>query len=435
MTLSRGNRKALFFPSYLGSGFGHVSRCLALAEELHRQGWGTYFAVAGPHAERVRRAGHPVYEPRRPFRPRAEAGESPAFMLFSDMNFQLVRDRFLSPRIVRASIREAQRLLKRVRPDVLIGDTWPLTSIVGRLAGLPVVQIIKSVVHPAAPRLIWWQDPPEGLVSPDPRPVFNPVLRRHGLPEIRRAEDLLVGDLLLVPSIPELDPLPEGVNGHTHYIGALTMTAPDVTVPPSWFNDLDPNRPLVYVTIGGGAGPVGGQRFFATVGEALAGTAWQGILSTSAKFSPSELPPLPPNVRLEAWVPGPAVIARADVVVFHGGYGTMMETVRYGTPSVVLPFHSEQEANGRRLEARMAARVLSPASATDSMRLVRSRWKYGEFATWIQPVSHLTPEELRESLALVLKDPRYRQGAMTLSAIAAEYQGASAAIELINRLV
>lgn len=424
---------ALFFPSYLGSGFGHVSRCLALAEELHNRGWRTHFALAGVHAERVRRAGHAVYEPRFPFRPQTEASEGLAFTVFSDMNFQLARDRFLSPRIVRASIREAQRWLKRVRPDVLVGDTWPLTSIVGRLAGLPVAQIVKSVVHPAAPRLIWWQEPPPGLVSPDPRPVFNPALRRYGLPEIRRAEDLLVGDLLLVPGIPELDPLPEDVDGRTHYVGALTMTNAAAAAPPPWFDALHPDRPLVYVTIGGGAGPVGGRRFFAAVGQALAGDGWQGVVSTSAKFSPSELPPPPPNVRLEAWVPGPAVIARADVVLFHGGYGTTMETVRYGTPGVVLPFHSEQEANGRRLEASGAARVLLPSR--EPFRPVPRRWWGGSFVVLVQRRSDLTAEMLRQALASVLEDASYRQNARRLSQELAGYGGPSRAADLIENLV
>jgi UDP:flavonoid glycosyltransferase YjiC (YdhE family) len=424
---------ALFFPSYLGSGFGHVSRCLALAEELHNRGWHTHFALAGAHADRVRRAGHAVHEPRRPFRPKAETSAGPAFTLFSDMNFQLARDRFLSPRIVRASVRETQRLLKRVRPDVLVGDTWPLTSIVGRLAGLPVAQIVKSVVHPAAPRLIWWQEPPPGLVSPDPRPVFNPALRRYGLPEIRRAEDLLVGDLLLVPGIPELDPLPEDVDGRTHYVGALTMTHAAAAVPPPWFDDLAPNRPLVYVTIGGGAGPVGGRDFFAAVGEALAGADWQGVVSTGAKFSPSELPPPPPNVRLEAWLPGPAVIARADVVLFHGGYGTTMETVRYGTPGVVLPFHSEQEANGRRLEASGAARVLLPSR--EPFRPAPGRWRGGSFVVLVQLRSDLTAGMLRQALASVLEDASYRQNARRLSQELAGYGGPGRAADLIENLV
>jgi len=421
---------ALFFPSYLGSGFGHVSRCLALAQELRNRGWRTHFALAGVHAGRVRQAGHVVHEPRYPFRPRTEADDGPVFTLFDSMNFQLARDRFSSPRIVRASVREAQRWLKRVQPDVLVGDTWPLTGIVGRLAGLPVVQIVKSVVHPAAPRLIWWQEPPAGLVSPDPRPVFNPVLRRYGLPDIRRAEDLLFGDLLLLPGIPELDPLPEDAARRSHYVGALTMSHAAAAAPPAWWPELDAARPLVYVTIGGGAGPVGGRDFFVTVSQALAETGWQGIVSTSAKFSPSELPPPPPNVRLEAWVPGPAVIARADAVLFHGGYGTTMELVRYGTPGVVLPFHSEQEANGRRLEASGAARVLLPSS--EPWRPVARRWRGGRFVILVQLGSDLTASALREALASVLEEASYRRNARRLSRELRRYGGPARAADLLE---
>jgi hypothetical protein len=61
-----------------------------------------------------------------------------------------------------------------------------------------------------------------------------------------------------------------------------------------------------------------------------------------------------------SWLPGAAMVARADVVLFHGGYGTMMETIRAGVPSVLLPFHTEQEGNGRRLEQNGAAQVLAP---------------------------------------------------------------------------
>jgi len=335
---------------------------------------------------------------------------------------------------VRASVREAARLIQRLKPDVLVGDTWPLTSIVGQLARLPVVQIIKSVVHPAEPRLIWWQDTPAGLISPDPRPVFNPVLQRLGLPEIRRAEDLLDGDLFLVPSIPELDPLPqEELDNRTHYVGALTQTNPEATDPPVWLYTLDPARPVVYVTIGGGAGPVGGRKFFAAVDDALDGTGWQGIVSTSARFSPAELPPPPPNVRIESWVPGPAVIARADAVLFHGGYGTTMETVRYGKPSVVLPFHSEQEANARRLEASGAARVLLPSH--EPFQAIPGRWKGGNFVTLIQRHSDLAASDLRQAIAAVLEDGRYAQNAQRLSRDLSQYGGPAQAADLIQALI
>ncbi len=422
---------ALFFPSYLGSGFGHVSRCLALAGKLKARGWHTPFALAGVHAQKVYQAGYPVYEPKRPFRPKAESRPGPAYTVFSDMNFQLVRDRFHSPRIVRASVRESLRLVNRLKPHLLIGDTWPLTSIVGRLAGLPVVQIIKSVVHPAAPRLIWWQDVPEGLISPDPGPVFNPALRRWKLPPITRAEDLLTGDLLLVPSIPELDPLPEGLS-NTYYVGALTRTLQAQPLP-TWLTGLDPAQPLIYVTIGGGAGPVGSAKFFQIAAEALAQMDVQAIVSTSGKFPASSLPSPPPNVIFKDWVPGPAVIARASAVVFHGGYGTTMETVRYGVPGIVHPFHSEQEANGRRLEASGAARVLLPSR--EAYRVAHRRWRGGDFTTLIQLHSDLEPPMLRESITAVLEDKSYQENARRLSHALEGYGGASQAVDLIEKLL
>ena len=390
-------------------------------------------AMAGRHVELVRKSEYPVFRPWFPTRPRSTTREPPAYTCVLDANVQVLRDGFVSPWRLRAAVTETMRIVRRFRPDVLVGDVSLLTWIIGQRAGLPVVQIVRSMMHPAAPRIIWWQEPLPGMVSPDIRPVFDRVLSHWNLKPIHQAEDLLRGDLFLIPSIPELEPLPEGVS-NTHYVGALIHPQPMAVALPAPL-DKPADKPIIYVTLGGGAGLVGNRRFFHTLNEALGETPWQVIVSTGRSLDPSVLPPAPPNMFYYQWVPGPTVIQRSDAVIFHGGYGTAMETVRYGVPSVVVPFHSEQESNGRRLEACSAARVLSPTSARGSMRLVRRRWTYGEFATWIQPVSPLTPELLRESVSLVLEDHPYRKGALTLSAMAAEYPGAPAAVELISSLV
>jgi len=344
-----------------------------------------------------------------------------------------VRDRLVRPWRVYLAVAEVMRIVRRFRPNVLIGDLSLLTWIVGQRTGLPVVQIIRSIMHPAGPPVIWWREPPPGMVSPSIYPVFAPLLRRWNLKPVCRAEELLCGDLFLVPSIPQLEPLPDDLP-NTYYVGNLVRQPVPATSLPTPLDRLG-DKPVVYVTLGGGAGPVGNRRFFQTVNDSFGEMPWTVIVSTGRNFDPSHLPPAPSNLFYHQWVPGPEVIQHSDAVVFHGGYGTLMETVHYGVPSVVLPFHSEQESNGQRLAACSAARVLSPMSASDSMRLVRSRWTYGEFATWIQPVSPLTPEELRESVVSILKDPHYRAGAMALSSIAASYQGAATAAELIKRLI
>jgi UDP:flavonoid glycosyltransferase YjiC (YdhE family) len=53
--------------------------------------------------------------------------------------------------------------------------------------------------------------------------------------------------------------------------------------------------------------------------------------------------PLPPGVRVERWVNQDEVLARAAVVVCHGGYGTMIGALAAGTPFVVISlFASDQ---------------------------------------------------------------------------------------------
>jgi len=132
-------------------------------------------------------------------------------------------------------------------------------------------------------------------------------------------------------------------------------------------------------------------------------------------------------------VPGPSVIARATAAIFHGGYGTTMETVRYGVPSVILPFHSEQEANGRRLEASGAARVLLPSR--EPFQPARNRWKGGEFVTLVQFRSDLDAATLREAIASILEDNSYRRNALRLSRALDGYGGPSQAADLIESLI
>lgn len=432
--------RALFFPSYRGGGFGHVSRCLALADELERRGWDVAFLLGGPHVDRVS-AKWPVFRPPSPpVRARLRrwlgatlmpARPQPAYLFFSDLNFQAVRDGFNTPQTVQQEVGWQLDIVDRLRPDVLIGDAWLLTSIVGRLAGLPVVQIIRSAAHPARPQLIWWRDPPPQIRSPDITSVFNPALEEWGLDSIQRAEDLLDGDLLLIPSIPELDPLPPDAQ-RSHYVGPLTLPGQSDAPVPDWMAALPGDRPIVYVTVGGGSNAVRGLDLLsfweATFGE----TAWTVVVSTGGRPVPRRWR-RKENPRFFSWVPGTAMVGRADVVVFHGGYGTMMETVRFGVPSVVVPFHTEQESNGRRLEREGVARVLAPAD--EDLTPVETRWEQGGVTTMVCRSLSFHSEELLCAVQAVLHDSSYRDRVEHLRRSQAAYGGAVAAGKLIKNLV
>lgn len=424
-------KRALFLPNYFGSGFGHVGRCLALADGLSARNWKVALVLSGPHGDRTEKAGYRVFKPWFPTRPRFTQADAPAYTYILDGNIQALRDGFVRPWKFYAAVMETTRFVKQFRPDVLIGDFSLLTWVLGKKLGVPVVQIAQSISHPADPRIIWWETPPHGMVSPNIGPVFNSFLRRWNLGPVSRVEQLIEGDMFLIPSIPELEHIPESFRD-TYYLGPL-------------FHEKDPQpnahqliaaqqgRPLVYVTIGGGS--VGNLQFFELLNSAFASLPLSVIVSTGRRFDPSKLPPPPSNISYYQWVDGPAAMKRSNVVVFHGGHGTMMETVYYGVPSVVVPFHSEQEGNGRRLQGCSAGLVLGPTSGDGSLRLIRRRWAYGEYSTWIQPETRLTPESLRKATLSVLEDPRFSSAATTLAHTAKNYGGASLAADLITRLL
>lgn len=117
---------------------------------------------------------------------------------------------------------------------------------------------------------------------------------------------------------------------------------------PDWMEALSHDRLIVYVTVGGGSDSVRGLNLLPLWKAAFAGTGWEVVVSTGGRPVDRRWRRVK-NLRVFPWVPGAAMVTRADGILFHGGYGTM-EMVRAGVPSVVLPLHTEQEGNGRRLQ-------------------------------------------------------------------------------------
>ena len=65
-------------------------------------------------------------------------------------------------------------------------------------------------------------------------------------------------------------------------------------------------------------------------------------------------------MRVERWVPQPEALARASLVVCHGGSGTVLGTLAAGIPLIILPLFADQLANARMLAEAGAARVVEP---------------------------------------------------------------------------
>jgi UDP:flavonoid glycosyltransferase YjiC (YdhE family) len=77
-----------------------------------------------------------------------------------------------------------------------------------------------------------------------------------------------------------------------------------------------------------------------------------------------------PNVSIRTFVPQRSFLAQSDVAIIHGGLGTVKECIAARVPMVVIPFYSDQPANGTRVERLGLGRLCVPCAAR--MDVIRS---------------------------------------------------------------
>jgi UDP:flavonoid glycosyltransferase YjiC (YdhE family) len=111
--------------------------------------------------------------------------------------------------------------------------------------------------------------------------------------------------------------------------------------------------PLIYLTLGTAFGT---PEVLTTAIEGLAALGTHVVVATGGVT----LGPQPAHVTARAWVPQTATISRADLVVHHGGSGTMLGALAAGVPQLVLPQGADQFANAEALVAAGAALCLQP---------------------------------------------------------------------------
>ncbi|MGW5719576.1 glycosyltransferase [Amycolatopsis sp. NPDC003865] len=131
----------------------------------------------------------------------------------------------------------------------------------------------------------------------------------------------------------------------------------------------DFERPLIYLTLGTAFGT---SEVLETAIEGLATLGTPIVVATGGV----PLGPLPEHVTAQAWVPQAAAIARADLVVHHGGSGTTLGALAAGVPQLVLPQGADQFANAEALVAVGAGVRLLPGELTADAVAEQARKAY-----------------------------------------------------------
>jgi UDP:flavonoid glycosyltransferase YjiC (YdhE family) len=179
------------------------------------------------------------------------------------------------------------------------------------------------------------------------------------------------------------DPMPPG----TMEIRPTAVDDDGSTSAP-WLATTPGGRPRVAVTLGTVMPERRGPQL-ATLVEALEPLDAEIVVALGPGLDPRSFLPRPVNIRLVSYVPMSRLLPASDLVVCHGGSGTILAALGAGRPLVLLPLAADQPANATACRAAGAARVLG--------RDERS------------------PEAIREAVADALINPALARGAAAVA--------------------
>lgn len=139
---------------------------------------------------------------------------------------------------------------------------------------------------------------------------------------------------------------------------------------PSVAYHREPGRPLVYLTFGTKFGtPSLLRQAIAGLGALRADV----LVAAGSQLRQEEIGYVPPNVLVQRWVPQDDVLPHVDLVVSHGGSGTVLGALSNGLPQLMLPQGADQFSNARSVVESGAGRQLLPGQLTPEAVAAQAR--------------------------------------------------------------
>lgn len=319
-------------------GHGHLNPLVPLARAFAARGWDVQFATGAELVPRVRELGFAC----------SPAGPTLAEMEHNALAAPDVRAALdAEPWVVAAAIfgGRARSFVEDLAglplaPDLVIHDAMEMAG--------PIIAARREVpwvTHGLGPR---WP----ALVE-DAMPNFvDDVWRSHGLEPVARGGLGHHAFIEICPPIVRSDN--RGDADRILESRADPLEEPEVPIVA--FDD--DGRPNVYCTMGTFSNS--DAAVFRTLIDAFASLDVDVLLTTGGGIGGDELGPVPANVTVEAYVPQAQVLARADLVVCHGGSGTMLASLGAGVPIVAMPQGADQFINAPWWARSGAVTVLPP---------------------------------------------------------------------------
>ena len=152
-------------------------------------------------------------------------------------------------------------------------------------------------------------------------------------------------NIMFIP--PFFQPMVETFDDRFLFVGPSIQPRHQATDFP--FEQLRNDQPLLYISLGTVANNQ--PDFYRLCFEAFGEQDWQVVLPTGKHIDVAQLAPVPTNFLLSTYVPQLDILPRTQVFVTHAGTNSVMESMYYGVPMVLIPQQPEQRLNAQRVSA------------------------------------------------------------------------------------
>jgi hypothetical protein len=378
----------------LGGGLGHAGRLKMLAQELRARGHQVSMGLRDlVHTHNVL-SDLDIPKFQAPVWLHQAMGLPPTQGNLAEILFQCG---YLDAKALHGLVLGWRALFQQLKPDLLVADYAPTAILAARTLGLRSASVGIGFYSPPAdqplPPLRDWEAIPEARLRGAEAHLLrtaNTILAQYGAAEFTHGAQLLLGDVPLLCTWPELDHYRRGEAGGQRWLGPSFL--PQGGVAPQW-----------------PAG--GGRKVFAylktghpdhlAVLQALVAEGCS-VLCYLPEVANGRPPPLASPLLHYAMAPVSlqAAFREADLCVCHAGEATLVQALLAGVPVLLLPMQAEQFL--------MSRQVQQVGAGVNAAMLAR-------------------PTDWRKVVRQMLDEPRHRDAAQ---AFAARYSGFSQQAQL-----
>lgn len=363
-----------------GLGFGHVGRCLPIAEELQRRGAEILFSTYRDGLEYLKRSRFPVVS--------APSMRMEVIDGRIDLKMSSVKGGLKAPPRFINQVRVELEHMRRFKPDIVISDTRLSSIFAARLLGLPSALILNQY-QPIVPRS---------------RRNFNLSKIADGVLLTLIGGGWALSDVILIPDLPmpytislDLLRIPERYRGLVRFVGPILPRRPEECGEGRGLPGVEGGSILILASI---SGPE--EERIPLISKLI--PILKGFPEDYRVILSMGMPWLDPRPRsygsltVLPWLPDRFRYLKAcDAVISRAGHGTVLQNLFYGKPQILIPTpgHTEQYANARRARELGIAEALHQRDLTSESLLgaVERVTRLGSYSERIREIISICPGE------------------------------------------